>query len=213
MAEEKKWKAPVVAGFSVLVTLVAALVVLFVVFLILSFVAPAAMSRLTGDIGMYKCSAWYASLQYADGAGDIEYAERAMEMSARAGNEEGVVRYGVAFLSDERFSTYCAEKESSEEYILPEKYGQHVYGRVGVAHYRVGHKDEGLELVFSVNTESFDKYNAVTDLGYEIIVCKDAEFLNTVYERLSLLDTSSWDEASKANILAYRQTLSARLAA
>ncbi len=184
------------------VTLLSIVGLAVVFFLILSFTAPAAMARLTLDLGMYTQSAWFSALQYADGKGDIENIELAMNCSSLAGDEEGVVRYGSAFIADERFSDYADAREAEEAGQYSEVYTQYVYGRISVAHYRIGQKTEGLELALSVNQTSFDEYNAVTDLVNEVIVSGDTEFGGEILTSLSELREAETVDAADAENLA-----------
>lgn len=161
---------------TMLVTLLSIVGVAVVFFLIISFTAPAAMARLTRDLGMYSQSAWFSSLQYADGRGDIENIELAMTCSSLAGDEAGVAEYGAAFIADSRFAEYCTAREEEEAGKYRKSYTQFVYGRVSIAYYRIGEKEDGLELALSVNRTSFDEYNAVTDLVNEVIVKGDKSF-------------------------------------
>ena len=176
---------------TMLVTLLSIVGLAVVFFLILSLTAPAAMARLTLDLGMYTQSAWFSSLQYADGKGDIENTELAMNCSSLAGDEEGVAEYGAAFIADERFPEYAAAREAEEAGKYSEVYTQFVYGRVGVAHYRIGQKAEGLELTLSVNRTSFDEYNAVTDLINEVILAGDTAFGGEILTSLSELRSAA----------------------
>lgn len=180
---------------TMLVTLLSIVGVAVVFFLIISFTAPAAMARLTRDLGMYSQSAWFSSLQYADGRGDIENIEFAMTCSSLAGDEAGVAEYGVRFIADTRFPEYCAAREEEEAGKYKESYTQYVYGRVSVAYYRIGQKADGLELSLSANQTTFDAYNAVTDLVNEVIVSGDREFGGEILVSLTELRTKDSVEA------------------
>lgn len=158
------------------------------VFLLLSFVAPAAMARFTCDLGMYKQSAWYSSLQYADGAGDIENAEFAMNCCVLAEDDEGVAKYGAQFIGDKRFQEYSLsrereEAESGKAYL--ESYTQYVYGLIGVAYYRIGRSEEAVRLTLSINETEFAEYNAVNDLVTEAIIKSDKAFATSILTKLS----------------------------
>ncbi len=172
---------------TMIVTLLSIVGAAIVFFLIISFTAPAAMARLTRDLGMYSQSAWFSSLQYAEGRGDIENIELAMNCAAVAGDEQKVAEYGAMFIADARFSEYCAAREEAEEGEFLESYTQYVYGRVSVARYRIGQKQEGLDLALSVNRTSFDEYNAVTDLVNEVIVVGDKAFGGEILTSLTAL--------------------------
>ena len=172
---------------TMIVTLLSIVGAAIVFFLIISFTAPAAMARLTRDLGMYSQSAWFSSLQYAEGRGDIENIELAMNCAAVAGDEQKVAEYGAMFIADVRFSEYCAAREEAEEGKFLESYTQYVYGRVSVARYRIGQKQEGLDLALSVNRTSFDEYNAVTDLVNEVIVVGDKAFGGEILTSLTAL--------------------------
>lgn len=144
-----------------------------IILLLLSFSAPAAMAKFTGDIGLYNQSAFYDSLAYADGGGKIEYIAEAVNYSARTENYKKVIRYGTAFIEDERFEAYCREQEEWEKENygeISESYDQYVYGLICVAYYYEGQNQEALELALSVNQTGFDRYNAATDLIREVII-------------------------------------------
>ena len=55
---------------TVLLTLAALVASVAVVLLLLSFSAPVAMAKFTGEIGLYNQCAFYDSLVYADGDGE-----------------------------------------------------------------------------------------------------------------------------------------------
>ena len=164
--------------------------ILFLLFL--SFVAPSAMARLTRDLGMYPQSAWYSSLQYADGKGDIDNIAAAFNCSVLARDEENIVKYGKTFIEDARFKEYCEEVEAREaqEGTPLEAYTQYVYGRVGIAYYRIDRGEQGLTLALSVNTDSFVEYNAVNDLANEVVLKGDAAFAAQILTSLTSLQAS-----------------------
>ncbi len=176
---------------TVAITLLSIIGVALIIFLMLSFTAPAAMARLTRDLTMYKTSAWYSSLQYADGRGDIENIELAMNCCALAGDDEGVVKYGVKFIEDSRFETYCAQREEAEKDLgYKETYTQYVYGTVSVAYYGAGEGEKGIDLAIAANSSSFSEYNAVTDLVNEVILAGDKTFASAILTRLTTLKES-----------------------
>lgn len=154
-------------------TLAAIVASVVFILLLLSFTAPAAMAKFTGDIGMYNQCAFYDSLAYADGDGKIEYIVDAMNCSVRTENHKKVIRYGTALIADERFEEYCTAQEQWEEENfgkMLESYNQYVYGVISVSYYYDGQTREAIELALSINRTSFEKYNAVTDLVRAVIV-------------------------------------------
>ncbi|MBQ9081856.1 MAG: hypothetical protein IJY26_04430 [Clostridia bacterium] len=180
-------KLAIKAMFITLLSIVGAA---FAVVLFLSFSAPAAMARLTLDIGMYEQSAWYSSRQYDEGEGDIEHIELAFNCSVLAGDTEGVVEYGTAFIEDARFMEYAKQKETQESGKYKESYIQYVYGQVSVAYYRTENKTKAEALALSVNTQTFDEYNAVTDLINEVILSGDKIFAEDILSSLTDLQAT-----------------------
>lgn len=179
-----------------LVTLLSIVSLVLVLLMLLSFTAPAAMARLTRDLGMYQQSAWYSSLQYAEGNGDISNIEMSMNCCALVGDEEGVIKYGVQFIEDQRFEAHCAQREAEEAGKYDELYTQYVYGRIGLAYYRTQQKQAALDLALSVNINTFDEYNAVTDLVNEVILKQDKVFGAEILTKLSVLrNTGSVSDA------------------
>lgn len=193
---------------TVALTLATILASVAIILLLLSFSAPAAMAKFTGDIGMYNQSAFYDSLAYADGEGKIEYIAEAFNYSAMTENHKKVIRYGTAFTEDERFEEYCKAQEEWEKENygnISESYDQYVYGLISVAYYYEGQSREALELALRVNQTAFDRYNAATDLIREVIISTgntgDKTFAKEILSELKTLrdggtiaDVSALDE-------------------
>ncbi len=186
---------------AVAITFASIIGVAAVFFLILSLVAPMAMAKLTKDIGMYSTSAWYSSLQYDEGKGEISNIENAMYCAAMAKDEEKVAEYGLAFINDTRFVEYSAKREKAEEGKYQERYSQYVYGMVSIAQYHTDKKSESVNLAISANQTIFEKYNAVTDLVNEVIIKGDKMFAGEILSSLQTLQTSGTIQGDYANNL------------
>ncbi|MBP5242184.1 MAG: hypothetical protein J6Z36_00655 [Clostridia bacterium] len=181
---------------TVALTLFSVIIVVAFVLLLLSFVVPSAMGRFTGDLGMHDQSAWFYAQQYGNGKGNVEYIARAVEQASYVDdNYKKVVEYGEKLLQDERFATYAAQwveirVAADPNYVITENYGQMIYGKIGVAYYAEGEKTKALEVVFSVNQTEFDKFNAVTDLVFEVILSGDKAFASDILRELTSLQAS-----------------------
>lgn len=170
-------------GETVLITVAAFAAVIILIVLLLSFTAPVAMARLTYSMGMYGQSAWYSSLQYSY-SGEVAYLFDAMNTSVTAGKDKNVIRYGEKLVVAEGFEDYCNQIDESRENLIERQY-QYVYGCICIAYYNIGQGEEGLSLALSVNADTFERYNAVTDLVYQAeYIERDKDFLKTVLERL-----------------------------
>lgn len=182
---------------TILLTLLSIVGVAAVFFFLLSLTAPAAMAKLTLDLGMYKQSAWFAYLQYADGNGNISYIEDAFNRCVYIEYDKGIIEYGTMYIEDERFEEYAAEREEEEaELGYLEVYTQYVYGVISVSYYNTEENEMALELALSVNQDTFDEYNAVTDLITEVMLARDTEYAADIRDALETLQTAGTVKSS-----------------
>lgn len=173
---QKLWKT---IGEIILATVGAFLSVFCLLMLLLVFTAPGAVATLTHSMGMYGQSAWLASMQYADGKGDVSYIADAMLYSIEQKNDEKIVEYGTVLIADARFPEYCKEVQGAGE-----TFDQFVYGRIGISYYRLNQKEKGVETVFSAIGTEFPHSNAVADLVYVVIVGQDKDTAATILSEL-----------------------------
>jgi hypothetical protein len=169
-------------GKTVLMTVAAFAVVCIFILGLLTFTAPVAMSRFTRRMGLYGQSAWYSSLQYTY-SGELVYLYDAMNISVSGGKDKNVIRYGEQLVQADGFEAYCTASDEAETPV--EGRYQYVYGRLSVAYYNLGEGDKSLELAFSVNEATFTRYNAVSDLVYQVeYIDGDKEFAGKILEKL-----------------------------
>lgn len=180
---QKFWKT---IGEIILATIGSFLSILCFLILLLVFTAPGAVATLTHSMGMYGQSAWLASVQYADGKGDISYIADAMTYSIEQKNDEKIVEYGERLLADARFAEYCETRDAEGA----ETYDQFVYGQLGIAYYRLEEKEKAVEKVFSAIGSEFSQTNAVTDLTYVVIVNRDRETAKDILDGVLALQES-----------------------
>lgn len=181
---QRLWKT---IGEIILATVGAFLSVCCLLLLILAFTAPGAVAVLTYNMGMYGQSAWLASMQYADGKGDVSYIADAMRYSIEQKNYEMVVEYGNQLVADARFADYCAEIQNGEG----ETFDQFVYGQISISYYRLSKNDEAVETAFSAIGESFPHSNAVADLVYVVVINQDKDMAKAILTQLVELRDSS----------------------
>ena len=184
---------------TVFITVAAFFVVVAFLFLLLTFTAPAAMAKLTGNLGMYRQSAWYSSMQYSYSK-DVSYISDAFNYGVMAEDNQLVIEYGTTFIQAEGFEEYCDRTDERLQYA--EGYEQYVYGTVSIAYYDSDDKDNALRIALQATKEEFEYYNAVTDLLYRAVYEeKDKEFANTVLAEVKKVNYE--DEQSKANVALY----------
>lgn len=153
--------------FRAMLSTFCAIIVLIVgAFVVASFVYPATMMQLSYDIGNDKGSLYYARRAY-DASGDVYYIAYATEVAIGMNDTEEIDVCATAFLEDDEFESYC--KEWDEENALNTdisglSYKQYIGGRLAVAKYTLGDKRLAVEIAFSVNTQSFERNNAVVAL-------------------------------------------------
>jgi hypothetical protein len=135
-------------------------------FIVASFIYPATMMQLSYDLGNDRGCLRYARRAY-DASGDVYYIAYAMEVAIGMNDTEEIAACASAFLEDESFESYCMEWD--EENALNTEisglgYKQYIGGRLAVAKYSLGEKQQAVDVAFSVNTQSFEKNNAVVAL-------------------------------------------------
>lgn len=135
-------------------------------FIVASFIYPATMMQLSYDLGNDRGCLRYARRAY-DASGDVYYIAYATEVAIGMNDTEEIAACASAFLEDESFESYCMEWD--EENALNTEisglgYKQYIGGRLAVAKYSLGEKQQAVDVAFSVNTQSFEKNNAVVAL-------------------------------------------------
>ncbi len=143
---------------AVLSTLLAILLLCGIMIAALVLIYPSTMMTLTYNVGMDGASAWFADRAYNQFE-NVYYIAYATEVSIGAEDFEKIDRYGSTFVSDEDFGIYCAQIDEETD-GADGAYAQYIYGQVCVAKYVLGNRQEGVDLAFSVNEDSFPERNA-----------------------------------------------------
>ena len=145
-------------------TLLAIVLLLAMAFAVLSLVFPSTMVDACSSFGLEGFAARYAAIEYSRTA-RVDDIAQATEYAVFAEEDELVAQYGLLFLSDENFDSFCVKEG--------EGYAQYIRGQIAGALYRTDQKDEAVSAAFDGDTHSFPKRNAIISLSVVAIDAKD----------------------------------------
>ena len=149
------------------ISTLSAIVLLFAfMFGVLAAAFPSTMMRLSYDFGQDASSIKYAERAY-DWFDDTYYMAYAMEVAIGSDNQEKIESCGVALTQDEGyFQQYCAEKQASLSENTATRYEDYLYGKIAVAKYEQGKKEEAVNYAFDTLQGGFPYDNAVMAVVY-----------------------------------------------
>lgn len=149
--------------------------ILVVVFAVFNFAFPQHMATLTESMGNYSLAVKYAWLRYTY-TGDVDDLSRCFDDSVLLGNDKYILQYGeeLTSLNENDFERICEKK--NEKMGVGYDYRHYVLGKIAVANYNTGKKQEAVELAADANgKESFAYGNALMSLAAVARSAKDAD--------------------------------------
>ena len=140
-----------------------AIVLLFAfMFGALALVFPSTMMYVCYDFGGDKTSIRYAERAYS-WFDDTYYMAYAMEVAIGSDNQEKIEECGLRVVADEPyFAQYCADKGAD----MPTAYEDFIYGKIAVAKYEQGKKEESVNYAFDTLQGGFPTDNAAVAVLY-----------------------------------------------
>lgn len=163
--------------------------------LILCFLSPWTMMKITYDLGMDGASIRNAKRAY-NMRGEVYYVAFATDVAIGKGDDEKVVECGTLFIADEDFSQYCTEK-TAQLTELGGSYDQYVYGQVSLAQYRQGDKDGAVATAFSGLNGEFLENNAVVAVLVTALSAADSETVDKIQVKMNEMQTQISEEQSE----------------
>ena len=156
-----------------------AIVLLFgFMFGVLSLAVPATMMELSYDFGRDETSIRYAERAY-DWFADPYYMAYAMEVAISSDNQEKIETCGEELTKDEEYFTqYCAEKQAALDTQadllgVTMNYEDILYGKIAVAKYKQGKKEEAVNYAFDTLKGGFSLDNSVMAVFYSAVGDQD----------------------------------------
>ena len=143
-------------------------IILLVVFMlsVLAIAFPSTMMYLSYDFGRDKTSIRYAERAY-NWFDDTAYMAYAMEVAIGSDNQEKIETCGEIVAKDEPFfAQYCADKQAALPESVTTSYEQYLYGKIAVAKYEQGKKEESVQYAFDTMKGGFPLDNAVVAVFY-----------------------------------------------
>lgn len=156
--------------------------ILVAVFAVFNFAFPQHMATVTESMGNYSIAVKYAWLRYTY-TGDGEDLSRCFDDSVLLGNDKYILQYGEELTNLNEFERICEKK--NQRMGAGYDYRHYVLGKMAVANYNTGKKQEAVELAAEANgTESFAYGNALMSLSAVARSEKDAEVSSAIITKL-----------------------------
>ena len=174
---------------------IAALIVFLFSALIIFY--PSTMMNFTYDMGMDKASISYATREYKR-TNEVYYIARATETAIGLGDAEKILSCGEAFIADEDFAVYCAQKDVENNAKTSGEYEQYIYGQVCVSEYALGKKSAAVERAFGYLGNAFPAKNAVAAVLVHALLKGDAQTIRMIKGKMEELQTANLSETDKA---------------
>ena len=144
-----------------------AIVLLFAfMFGMLALAFPSTMMQLSYDFGQDETSIRYAERAYG-WFDDTYYMAYAMEVAIGSDNQEKIEQCGLLVVEDEPYFTqYCADKRANMPTSITGDYEDFIYGKIAVAKYEQGKKEEAVNYAFDTLQGAFPMDNAAVAVLY-----------------------------------------------
>lgn len=170
---------------AVLSTLAAILIMSCTIVVALSFLFPSTMMRITYDLGMDKASIRNAKRAYAlyGDDKDIYFIAYATEVAIGLDDAEKIAACGTKLLTDNEFAAYCARLD--EQTQSDGGYAQYVCGKVCLAKYELGEKQQAVDTASAWVQNSFPKNNALAAVGLRAKMKGDKETVDAVVGKMN----------------------------
>ena len=173
-------------------TLLAIVILLSFMFLALIAIFPQTMMEITYNMGMESSSIYFAEDAYKR-TDDVGYIAYATEVAILGDNTGKIIKCGEKFINDAGFEDYCVKKD--EEVDVETSYKQYVYGKVCVAMYEKGKKEEAVARAFELIGKTFPHNNAVVALIVTANRAQDVATLDMIKGKMNELQNELDDDA------------------
>ena len=173
-------------------TLLAIVILLSFMFLALIAIFPQTMMEITYNMGMESSSIYFAEDAYKR-TDDVGYIAYATEVAILDDNTGKIIKCGEKFINDAGFEDYCVKKD--EEVDVETSYKQYVYGKVCVAMYEKGKKEEAVARAFELIGKTFPHNNAVVALIVTANRAQDVATLDMIKGKMNELQNELDDDA------------------
>lgn len=180
----------------------AAIVILFAfMFGVLVAAFPSTMMHLSYDFGCDQSSIRYAKRAYR-WFDDTSYMAYAMEVAIGIDDQEKIEECGTALVEDETyFAKYCDEKYAAlDERVqanMRSTYDQYVYGKIAVAKYKQGKKEDAVDYAVNTLKGGFPYDNAVVAVLYTALG-NDKATVDMIKGKMNEMQADKFAEGEKA---------------
>ena len=175
-----------------------AIILLFAfMFSVIALAFPSTMMELSYDFGRDETSIRYAQRAY-DWFDDTYYMAYAMEVAIGSDNQEMIEKCGEIVVEDDQYFTqYCAEKQAllSDDMM---RYEDYLYGKIAVAKYIQGKKEESVNYAFDSLKGGFPLDNAAVSVFYAAARNGDQETVNMIKGKMEEQQVSTFADGEKA---------------
>ena len=164
-------------------------------FMILTLVCvyPSTVMRMSYSLGMDSVSIVFAKSAY-NRSDEVYYIAYATEVAIGLDSDKKILKYGEYFIEDDQFADYCAEKNANLPENVKGTYEQYVYGKVCVAEYNLGEKNDAVERAFEYVGEAFPRNNAVAALLVTSLVNSDIATAQKIKGKMEQLQVEEMSE-------------------
>ena len=175
-----------------------AIILLFAfMFSVIALAFPSTMMELSYDFGRDETSIRYAQRAY-NWFDDTYYMAYAMEVAIGSDNQEMIEKCGEIVVEDDQYFTqYCAEKQAllSDDMM---RYEDYLYGKIAVAKYIQGKKEESVNYAFDSLKGGFPLDNAAVSVFYAAARNGDQETVNMIKGKMEEQQVSTFADGEKA---------------
>ena len=175
-----------------------AIILLFAfMFSVIALAFPSTMMELSYDFGRDETSIRYAQRAY-NWFDDTYYMAYAMEVAIGSDNQEMIEKCGEIVVEDDQYFTqYCAEKQAllSDDMM---RYEDYLYGKIAVAKYIQGKKEESVNYAFDSLKGGFPLDNAAVFVFYAAARNGDQETVNMIKGKMEEQQVSTFADGEKA---------------
>ena len=164
----------------------------------LAAVFPSTMMELSYNFGQDESSIRYAERAY-DWFDDTYYMAYAMEVAIGSDNSEKIEQCGLTLVQDEKyFAQYCEEKNAVRPEIVDSTYDHFVYGKISVAKYQQGKKEEAVNYAFDTLKGGFPRDNAAVAVLYTALSVNDQATVDMIKGKMEQQQAAGIAETDKA---------------
>ena len=181
------------------ISTLSAIVLLFAfMFGSLALAFPSTMMQLSYDFGQDASSIRYAQRAY-NWFEDTYYMAYAMEVAIGSDNQEMIEHCGEIVVEDEEYFTqYCAEKQAGLPASVTVRYEDYLYGKIAVAKYEQGKKEEAVVYAFDTLNGGFPRDNAAVAVFYAAARNNDQATVDMMKGKMEEQQVSTFADEDKA---------------